>query len=168
VLAIVVLLAAPIDLARSEDLYTGSSTAFQSLRSLVDVSFSYGAGAALHGMERIWSNVALIFLPAMTVAALIVAWMTARVRLSLAGLATLFTSLAVAGSALLLAAAHLVSGIPYPEDRTGIYFVPLASLAALGLARILTERSGLARWLGVAAALKLLGLALRRRYEAHL
>jgi hypothetical protein len=54
----------------------------------------------------------------------------------------------------------LVAGIPYPEDRTGIYFVPLASLAALGLAQILAERHGFDRWIGFAVAVVLASFAL--------
>jgi hypothetical protein len=159
-LAIVFLLAAPIDLARSQDFYVGKGSAMESLRNLMDVSFAYGnRSGALQGMQRIWSNIALIFLPLMTVAALIVVSMTTRLWRSTVTLATLLASLAVVGSAILLAAAHLLSGLPYPVDRTGIYFVPLASLAALGLARMLMERSGWPRWVGLATAVVLVSFA---------
>jgi hypothetical protein len=159
-LAIAFLLASPIDLARGEDLYTGTPVAIESLRSLVHVSFAYGLGSGvMPRIERIWSDIALVFLPAATLAALVVAAMTTRLVRSPLAVATLLSSLAVVGSAILLAAAHLVSGIPYPEDRTGIYFVPLASLAALGLARILAERSGIPHWIGVAVALVLASFA---------
>lgn len=161
VLAMAFLLAAPIDSARSEDLYAGIPSALKSLENLMDVSFAYGSGpGALHEIERIWSGIALVFLPVATVAALIVAVATTRLARSLVGVATLFSSLAVVGSALLLAGAHLVAGIPYPEDRTGIYFVPLASLAALGLAQILAERHGFDRWIGVAMAVVIASFAL--------
>jgi hypothetical protein len=153
-LAIAFLLASPIELARGEDLYTGTSAAIESLRSLVHVSFSYGNGSGIMPrVERIWSDIALVFLPVVTLAALVISVMTTRLARSPLVVAALFSSLAVVGSAILLAAAHLLSGIPYPEDRTGIYFVPLASLAALGLARILFERPGFPGWIGLAAAL---------------
>jgi hypothetical protein len=159
-LAVVYLLAAPIDLARSQDFYVGTPTASKSLRNLMDVSFAYGnSPGALHRLEPIWSNIALIFLPLMSLAALIMVSITGRQR-STAALATWLASLAVVGSAILLAGAHVVAGLPYPIDRTGIYFVPLATLAALGLVRMLLERPGLPRWIGGAAALVLVSFAL--------
>jgi hypothetical protein len=159
-LAIVFLLASPIELARGEDLYTGTAAAMESLRSLVHVSFAYGNGSGvMPRVERIWSDIALVFLPVVTLAALVISVMTIRLARSPLALATLFSSFAVVGSAILLAAAHLLSGIPYPEDRTGIYFVPLATLAALGFARILFERPGFPRWIGMAVALVLASFA---------
>jgi hypothetical protein len=161
VLAITFLLVSPIALARSEDLYTGTSSALRSLQSLMNVSFAYGgASDPLHGIERVWSEIALIFLPVTAVAALVVASLTARRWHSVTVVATLFSALAVVGSAMLLAGSHLLSGIPYPEDRTGIYFVPLATLAALGLAQILAGHSGLPRWIGVVVALVLATFAI--------
>jgi hypothetical protein len=160
-LALIYLLAAPIDLARTQDFYVGTSTALKSLRNLMDVSFAYrDSVGALRGFELLWSNLALIFLPTMVVAALIAALTTAPVLRSLLGLATLLSSLVVIGSAILLASAHAISGLPYPVDRTGIYFVPLASLAALGLARIITDRPGAFRWIGAACAAVLVSFAL--------
>jgi hypothetical protein len=160
-LAIAFLLTAPIDLARSQDFYAGTATARESLRNLVDVSFKYGnSSGALLGIEQIWSNIALIFLPVTAVAALIAVAMTTRPWRSMVELATLLTSLAVVGSAILLVGVHLLTGLPYPVDRTGIYFVPLASVAALGLARMLAESSGFARWTGVATAIVLGSFAL--------
>lgn len=159
-LALVYLLAAPIDLARSQDFYVGTPTASKSLRNIMDVSFAYGnSPGALRRLERVWSNIALIFLPLMSLAALTMVSITGRVR-STAALATWLASLAVVGSAILLAGAHVTSGLPYPIDRTGIYFVPLATLAALGLVRMLTERPGLPRWIGGAAAVMLVSFAL--------
>jgi hypothetical protein len=158
-LAVVYLLAAPIDLARSQDFYVGTPTASESLRNLMEVSFAYGdSPGALQRVERIWSNIARIFLPVMSLAALIVVSITGRHR-STAALATWLASLAVVGSAILLAGAHVLSGVPYPIDRTGIYFVPLATLAALGLVRMLRERPGLPRWMGGAAAVVLASFA---------
>jgi hypothetical protein len=164
-LALAFLVAAPIDLARSEDFYVGTPTALKSMRNLMDVSFAYGDGSgAMHRIEQIWSNIALIFFPTVAVAALIVASLifvsNSSKQPSMAELATLLASLAVIGSAILLVAAHLVSGIPYPTDRTGIYFVPLASLASLGLVRILADRPGLPRWAGFATAMVFASFAL--------
>jgi Dolichyl-phosphate-mannose-protein mannosyltransferase len=155
-LAIVFVIVSPIELARGEDLYTGTAAAMESLRSLVHVSFAYGNGSGIMPrVERIWSGIALVFLPLVTLAAMVISVIATRLARSPLAVATLFSSLAVVGSAILLAAAHLLSGIPYPEDRTGIYFVPLATLAALGFARILFERPGFPRCIGVAVALVL-------------
>jgi hypothetical protein len=156
-LAVVFLLAAPIDLARSGDFYAGLSTAMQSLRDLVDSSFAYGSARALQKIERISANFALIFLPASALAALVVALLMsepiAQKTRSMVELTTLLASLTTVGSAILLIAAHLVSGLAYPENRTGVYFIPLATLAAMGLAQMLTERPGLLRWIGFAVAI---------------
>lgn len=156
ILAVAFLLAAPIDLARSEDFYAGSPTVMKSLTNLTESSFAYGTTSALLSVEHISTNFALIFLPAIALAALIVAFLVSRKSHSMVGRATLLASLAVVGSAVLLIGAHVVSGIPYPENRTGIYFIPLTMLAAFGLVRILGERPGLPRWIGHAIATVLL------------
>jgi hypothetical protein len=157
--AVIFLLAAPIDLARSQDFYVGTSTAIRSLRNLMEVSFAYGAGSGiLNHVERIWREIALIVFPLMVLGALAVA-ASAGKDWSLVRLATLFSSLAVAGSAVLLALAHVLSGLPYPQDRTGLYFVPLATFAALGLVRMLAGRAGFPRWTGIAAGVVLASFA---------
>ena len=162
-LALVFLLTAPIDLARNEDFYAGLPTAMRSLRDLVDSSFAYGSASAMQKIERISANFALIFLPSIALAALIVALLMsksiAKKTRSMGELATLLASLSAVGSAILLLVAHVVEGIPYPENRTGIYFIPLATLAALGLARLLTEHPGFSRWMGFAVAAICLCLA---------
>jgi hypothetical protein len=161
VLAVAFLLAAPIDLARSQDFYVGSATALESLRNLMNVSFAYSVSSGtLHGIEQIWSNFALIFLPLMALAALIAVSKTKQFSRSMPALAAWFASLVVVGSAILLIAAHLVSGMLYPVDRTGVYFVPLATLAALGFARVLIERPGLTRSVGFAVAILLASFAI--------
>ena len=127
----------------------------------MDVSFAYGNSVGvLHRIERVWSHLALFFLPVTALAGLIIVSLTAR-PCSMVALATWLASVAVVGSAILVLAVHLLTGLPYPVDRTGIYFVPLASLAALGLARMLAESpAGLPRWTGVATALVLGSFAL--------
>jgi hypothetical protein len=155
ILAVAFLIAAPIDLARSEDFYAGTSSAIGSLRDLVESSFAYGGGSGvLHEIERACSNIALVFLPLIALAALILVaakqpWRSTVQR------ATLLSSLAVVGSAILLVGANLAAGIPYPQNRTGIYFIPLATFSALGLARMLSERPGFSRWMGYAVAILL-------------
>jgi hypothetical protein len=159
ILAVAFLLAAPIDLARSEDFYAGTSSAIASLRDLMESSFAYGAGSGiLHRMGQISSNFALVFLPVVALAALVLVAAKRPWRSTLEQ-ATLLASLAALGSAILLIAAHLLAGIPYPENRTGIYFIPLATFAALALAGMLIGRAGFSRWIGVAIAIVLLSFA---------
>jgi hypothetical protein len=158
--AIAFLIAAPIDTAHTRDFYAGKSKVVTSWQGLIQVSFAYGDAAALQRVERIWAGFALYFFPAIVFTALIVAFMRARMDRSALGLAVLFSSLAVAGSATLLVAAHLAVDIPYPEDRTGIYFVPLATLAALGLAKLFLEQPGPPGWVGSAVAVVLLSFTL--------
>lgn len=155
VLAIAFLLAAPIELARSENFYVGLPTVVASLRNMMESSFAYSDGSGvLHKIEQVWSNIALVFVPLMALAALVLAAAKPPSRSTLQR-ATLLASLAVAGSAILLMLAHLVAGLPYPQDRTGIYFIPLATFAALGLARMLLDSSGFPRWIGCAVAILL-------------
>jgi len=161
VLAIAFLLAAPIDLARSQDFYAGLPTAMKSVQDLTESSFAYGVSSGvMHTVEQAWSKIALVFFPLMTVVALLAVATSKPPLHSVQELATGLASLAAIGSAILLIAAHLLAGVLYPEDRTGIYFIPMASLAALGLVRILAERPGLLpRWTSFAAAIVLLSFA---------
>ena len=158
--AVLYLLAAPIDMARGQDFYAGLPSALASLRNLIEVSFAYGGGfGVLRTLERIWREIALVFIPAAVIAALAVAWIP-RGKRPLAEVATWFSSLAVIGSAVLLWLAHASFGLLYPEDRTGIYFVPLATFAALGLVRILSQRPGVSHWIGIAIAVVLASFAI--------
>jgi hypothetical protein len=162
-MAVAFLLAAPIDVARSEDFYAGTPTALKSLRNLMDVSFAYGASAGsgfMQQMERIWSNAALLVFPLIALAALTFVWAKRNLLRSSAGLASFFSSLAIVGSFLLLVGAHLIFGVPYPQDRTGIYFIPLAFVAALGLVKISMEGLGMPRWIGYAVAIGLASCAI--------
>jgi len=49
-------------------------------------------------------------------------------------LVVLLCSAVAIGSALLLVLLHLIFHLPYPLDRTGIYFLPLVTLTLLGMA----------------------------------
>jgi hypothetical protein len=159
VMAIAFVIAAPVDVARTSDFYAGSATAMKGLRSVLQVSFAYGSGAAMRRIERIVENFAMFFLPLVVIAAIVVAFAGKRIPRTVAGAAAMLSSLAVIGAALLLLIAHLASGIPYPEDRTGIYFVPLATLAALGLARLLANGPGFLHCAGTAIGIMLAILA---------
>jgi len=133
-LAVIFFLAAPIDAARAGDFYVGTATARASLENLAASSFAYTEALRNHAGRGLWLGFAIVFLLAAPAAALIVALRRRAAERTIADLAMLITSVAVIGSAALLVAAHWVVGLPYPQDRTGLYFVPLATLAAFALA----------------------------------
>jgi hypothetical protein len=58
-------------------------------------------------------------------------------------------------SVLTLVAGHYLLGLPYPTDRTGLYLLPLFTLASLACMKILASKPKPVRWLtpGVAAML---------------
>jgi hypothetical protein len=60
----------------------------------------------------------------------------------------LLVPITVIGSALLLILVHAATGLPYPTDREGLYFVPLATLSVALLAWTLLAQPGLLRWVG--------------------
>ena len=111
--------------------YVGYSTISQSLRNLTGVSLSHGfpfryipqIAPLAYWMEA----VAFCIAPAAVVGALIAG---AKSRDPL----LLLISACALGSAAILAILHALAGVPYPGDRTGLYFLVLAPLALMGLA----------------------------------
>ncbi len=113
----------PLRYARSYHFYVGSHGIAESLRGLAAVSVAY-AGRASDGAVDV---VAFLFAPAVLAAALAVGIWRRNTLLIFAGGAGV-------GSAAVLLAAHIVRGVPYPEERTGIYFLALVPLCLAGLA----------------------------------
>ena len=139
-LALLYLLSAPVDLIRTQR-FVGAASALESARNLVQFSFTSGeVGAKLCTDLIVW------FLTAGSLAALCGAILF---RASAAW--TLLAPVTVVGTALLHALGHLALGLPYPTDRAGIHFVPLAALSYIVLAWSLLERSGYLRWIGRAS-----------------
>ncbi len=123
------------------DFYAGIPTAMKSVQNVIESSFAYAVSSGvMHVAEQAWSKIEKsVFLPLMTIAALLMIATTKPRLHSVQELATGLAAFVTIGSAILLLAAHLLAGVLYPEDRTGIYFIPLASFAVLGLARILAD-----------------------------
>jgi hypothetical protein len=134
-LAVVYFLAAPIETARMQDFYVGTESAWESLRNLLEASFAYNHPNA----PGAWLIAVAIVMVTIVAGALFVT-IRSFGRRSISELLVLLTVAAVAGSELMLGVLHLTLGLPYPVDRTGLYFVPLASLCALGLAQVLLDR----------------------------
>jgi Dolichyl-phosphate-mannose-protein mannosyltransferase len=159
-LAIAFLGAAPHDRLRGF-FYVGAPSALGSLKQLTRVSFAYGgASSSLRPIEQFFAGAAVVVLPFAVIAALIAGTIALRSMRSPVAVGTVLSALIVVGSALLLVSAHWLIGIPYPEDRTGLYLVPLSLLAALGFARILREQSRSVRWIGCVVAVVLASFAL--------
>jgi hypothetical protein len=138
-------LAAPFGQARMADFYVGIGSLTASVRNLVDVSFAHnpGIGGINSGNPVLaaWRIALAILLPAIALAAAgLGAAGVLRAQRGRSQPAVLDTILFLAGgsavgSAVLLAALHYSAGVPYPSDRTGLYFLPLAGLLLPALAR---------------------------------
>jgi len=117
--------------------------------------FYVGAASLRAGTESIvrdslplvpeWLVTALaLVLPALIVVASVISWRAlTRWKVS----STLERSILLSGGAMVVAlvavlAAHLLFDVPYPEGRTGIYWIPLMTIAGLALAKLL-ERATL-------------------------
>ena len=132
-LAVIFFLAAPIDAARAGDFYVGTQTARASLENLAASSFAYTEALRNHAVRGLWLGFAIVFLLVAPVAALIVALRRKAAERAVVDVAMLLASMTVIGSAVLLVCAHWAVGLPYPQDRTGLYFVPSATLSAFAL-----------------------------------
>ena len=125
VCAVAFSLAAPLDVARSRDFYVGAASLRESLRNLASVSLLYARWArSLHDVR---DAVAFVLAPALVVAGLIVGFLR-RDRW------VFIPSLVAAAAAALLALGHIVTGMPWPVDRTGLYFCVLLMLILVALA----------------------------------
>jgi hypothetical protein len=135
-IAILFLMISPLASAAPGAFYTGAATIPESLRSLAGVSVAHGSpwrNSPATGWVR--DAVAFVAAPAILLAGLVVGVRRHNMLL-------LLGSGAAVGSALLLALAHVAFQMPYPADRTGIYFLPLVSLALIGLASSIPSRPG--------------------------
>jgi hypothetical protein len=125
--AVVFFLTAPIDLAKRGDFYIGVPTIGESLRNLATDSFEHSG--PLHGapaMNGVRDAAAFVLVPLIVLSALGLGVLRRNVLLLMAaGLALC--------SAVLLWISHLATDLPYPMDRTGLYFLVLVPLALLGL-----------------------------------
>jgi hypothetical protein len=129
-----------------------------SLRNLIEVSFAYGDRAvslASPLVRDMWLWCVAAFLAAAIAAGVITTLRIlrgSRVQVPTAPQITvMLTSTTLVFSAFLLVLAHIITGLPYPEDRTGLYFVPLSLLCVTALLKLWEDRlPAPAWWAGVA------------------
>jgi hypothetical protein len=123
--ALLFAIVSPLRAARPDNFYAGSATITDSLRRLAWATVEH---------SRAWRDKPLADAARDALAffigpAILIAGLAGRRSL----LVTLSAAIAVA-SALLLWLLHLAFRVPYPEDRTGLYFLPLTLLTLVGLA----------------------------------
>jgi len=139
--ALLMILIMPLEKARADQLYVGVGSAAASLENLVRLSLAHNPGPLNldWGPLVVWRRVVMWGAPVVVIAALARGWAALRRRRRGGAPAgrveqmLLVASGTAAGSVLLLAGAHHGYGLPYPVDRTGLYFLPLATLCLAGV-----------------------------------
>ena len=151
-LAVVFFLAAPLHSARGEQFYAGVQTVLDSLRSLMAPAFFYRAGLAGMWDSLSWRGRLLEAGAVAVIVVIVVGWYEGRRRTPRAVRDEMmwFTAGAALGAALLALLLRLAAGFPYPAERTGIYFYPLATLVCACLCQDLLARPDKARTAGIA------------------
>lgn len=151
-----VLLVIPLSATERSRYYYGAATLAESIDSLVSASFGTSRAGSL-----------FYFLAAGLVAAGVAAAAAAlrgRLRKAPFGPLDAFLLLGggcIGGSVAALAAAHRLAGVPYPLDRTGIYFAALFALVALALAERYGSAARVPVWTAAVLALAQFLLLLR-------
>ena len=136
---------APFDKMTSENFYTGALTIRESLHSLASSSLDHSGPLRNQAWMRQYTDVlAFGIAPLVVIAGLIVGFLRRNLLLVLAASAAVFS-----GLALLLI--HLLLDMPYPSDRTGIYFLPLVTFVLVGLAHAWRDHQGPGRAASIAA-----------------
>lgn len=158
-------LSSPASRARTSLFYRPVSTLSSSLENIVGVTVAHNPGlgginAGALSAPAYVTILALILFPAIVAGGLLVAWKL-KPRSTLVT-AMLWASGTVAGSILL----HVVGGpllnLPYPADRTGIYFPPLVMLTLVCLAEAVKRL--LSAWRHAAVPLLALSASLAAQY----
>jgi hypothetical protein len=117
----------PLRTARMSHFYVGFDSLRDSLLRMVFTSIRVAERGGLMGQVRLGPALAFILLPA--VAAI---WTVAGIRFwrrGAQGRERLVPPATLAFSAMLLLAAHMLLGLKYPIDRTGLYLVALGGLS---------------------------------------
>jgi uncharacterized membrane protein len=129
-IAIAFLLMAPLENAQGGQFYVGAATIAESLRSMAEPSIDHSGPSAYESFAaHLIDLFAFGFGPLVILAG-------AVAGLKLRNLALLLTSIPALGSALLLLALHSIRDMPYPENRTGIYFVAAVMLIVVAFASL--------------------------------
>ncbi len=126
-IAVLFLLVAPVEDMKLDQFYTGVPTILESLRSLASVTVKHSGPLARASWADGWRDAIGFVIAPLVIAGGLVFGILRRDWLLMIASGT-----AVA-SAIGLVLIHLALGRPYPADRTGLYFLPLATLALMGL-----------------------------------
>jgi hypothetical protein len=125
-----VIVMSPLSNARGEQFYVGADSLSAGAESLVRDSLPLAP-------DLLIAALGFVVLPALIIASAFMAWRAANGWARSTGLER---TIMLAGGAMLLAflavvAAHLLFNVPYPEGRTGIYWIPLLTFSGLALAK---------------------------------
>jgi len=155
------LLAIPLSRAERGSFYVGSPTLAGTVDSLVVMSL-YHSSPSQSDPEpailplRLWLRITTLRLapavPAISALALALLLFRRRGLWSPEQRFAALTAATFVGSLLLAATAHIGLGFPYPIGRTGLYLIPLFSLACFGLLRLTARNRWAARILLPAGA----------------
>lgn len=135
VIAALFVFIAPIRQATAGNFYVGAPTLQESLHDLSAVSLAHNTGPLGWNQETSWTPWWRWFVVAALTAVVLtgLAIEFPRLRRGIKAAASdwllLFASAAIAGSWVLLIVMHLAVRMPYPVERTGLYFLPLGALA---------------------------------------
>ncbi|MEK7753337.1 MAG: glycosyltransferase family 39 protein [Acidobacteriota bacterium] len=158
-LAAFILLAIPLSHARGGHFYIGTQSLAQALDGVVRPSLYHDSSSLPEPEQplRHWLyRSSLRLVPAVLALCVpVLGWLGwRRRRAPWPAEQRLFALCAgtLAGSILLVVAAHARLGLPYPEGRTGLYLIPLFCLTAFALMRMAARNRWAARTLVPAAA----------------
>ena len=127
----ILIILSPLSNSSGQQFYVGAASLRAGAESIVRDSLAQAPGWLIAAL-------ALVVLPALILAACAIAWRAvSRWKES----SMLDRILVMNGGAILIAfvavvAAHLLFDVPYPEGRTGIYWIPLLTLSGLALAKL--------------------------------
>ncbi len=148
-----IILSSPLTQATKAQFYVGTDTLWKAFQSLISAAFfqaPHGRGF-LH-LRQFTVNTGYV-LAILALAAAIVLAVRAAFRWNRNAALEKFlflTGMTAVGSILIVVAAHLAFGVPYPEGRTGLYWIPLFALNYLVMVGNLPGPSVRKRWLHAA------------------
>jgi len=150
----------PLSNAASEQFYVGADSLSRASESLVRASLPLAP-------DLIIAILAFAVLPLVLIAAAVVAWRAGSrwVQASLIEKSIMLTGGAMVVAFLSFVAGHLATNVPYPEGRTGIYWIPLLTLTGLSIAK-LYERATPYLAIPMAACIALFAAEFRTSYYA--
>jgi hypothetical protein len=150
----------PLSNSSGQQFYVGAASLRAGAESIVRDSLPLAPGWLVAGL-------ALVVLPALIVVGAVLAW---RAVSHWKASTMIERSILLSGGAMAVAfvavlAAHLLFDVPYPEGRTGIYWIPLMTLSGLALAK-LWERATMILGVPLAACIGLYVAQFRISYYA--